>query len=250
MLLRYLAVAIILLPLFGSLAAGLFGKQVGRRGAHWITCIFVGAAFFLSVYLCELVLLDDMSFNGPIYTWARSGAFSFDVGFLIDRLSALMMLIVTFISFLVHIYSIGYMKGDSGYQRFFSYISLFTFAMLTLVSANNFLQLYFGWEGVGLVSYLLIGFWYKKDSANEGSLKAFLINRVGDLGFILGIGAILAYFSTVDYSQIFALAPSVAAANTMITILPGVHWSVITVICLLLFVGAMGKSAQMPLHVW
>lgn len=249
-LLRNISLAIILLPLFGSLMAGFFGKQIGKRGAHWITSLMVGVAFMLSAYLCKLVVLDNMTFNGTIYTWAVSGAFTFNIGFLIDRLSAMMMLIVTFISFLVHIYSIGYMKGDPGYQRFFCYISLFTFAMLMLVSGNNFLQLYFGWEGVGLVSYLLIGFWFNKDSANRGSLKAFLVNRVGDLGFILGIGAILAYFGTVDYSSIFSQAPAIAAANTTMMIVPGVHWSVITLICLLLFVGAMGKSAQMPLHIW
>lgn len=249
-ILKNLSLVIILLPLLGSLIAGLFGKQIGRRGAHWVTIIPVGISFFLSVYLCKLVVLDNMTFNGAIYTWATSGVFSFNIGFMIDRLSALMMMVVTFVSFLVHIYTIGYMEGDSGYQRFFSYISLFTFAMLMLVSANNFLQLYFGWEGVGLVSYLLIGFWYKRESANQGSLKAFLVNRVGDFGFILGIAAILTYFGTVDYSTIFSQAPTLAAANVMIHIMPGVNWSVITVICLLLFIGAMGKSAQMPLHVW
>jgi NADH-quinone oxidoreductase subunit L len=249
-ILRNLSLAIILLPLVGSLIAGFFGKQIGRRGAHWVTIIPVGVSFFLSVYLCKLVVLDNMTFNGAIYTWATSGVFSFDVGFMIDRLSALMMMVVTFVSFLVHIYTVGYMEGDSGYQRFFSYISLFTFAMLMLVSANNFLQLYFGWEGVGLVSYLLIGFWYKKESANQGSLKAFLVNRVGDFGFILGIAAVLTYFGTVDYSSVFNQAPALAAANTMVHIMPGVNWSAITVICLLLFIGAMGKSAQMPLHVW
>ncbi|MFN7097883.1 MAG: NADH-quinone oxidoreductase subunit L, partial [Gammaproteobacteria bacterium] len=250
LILRDVSLAIILLPLFGSIIAGLFGKQIGKRGAHWITIVPVGISFLLSVYVCKLVILNNLNFNGVIYTWATSGAFSFDVGFMIDRLSALMMMVVTFVSFLVHIYTIGYMEGDSGYQRFFSYISLFTFAMLMLVSANNFLQLYFGWEGVGLVSYLLIGFWYKRESANQGSLKAFLVNRVGDLGFILGIAAVITYFGTVDYSSVFSQAPALAAAHTMIHIMPGVTWSVITVICLLLFIGAMGKSAQMPLHVW
>ncbi|NNM58606.1 MAG: NADH-quinone oxidoreductase subunit L [Legionellales bacterium] len=245
-----LALAIILFPLLGCLIAGFFGKKIGQRGAHWVTTLMVGASFFLSIYLVKLVVFDNLTFNGAIYTWGSSGNFVFDVGFLIDRLSALMMLTVTFVSFLVHIYSIGYMKGDPGYQRFFSYISLFTFAMLMLVSANNFMQLYFGWEGVGLVSYLLIGFWYKKNSANEGGLKAFLINRVGDLGFILGIGAILAFFGSVDYATVFSQAPALAASNAMVNIYPHIHWSAITVICLLLFIGAMGKSAQMPLHVW
>lgn len=249
-ILSHLALAIILLPLVGSLIAGLSGKTIGQQGAHWVTSLFVGGSFVLSVCLARLVVLDNLTFNGALYTWATSGLFVFDVGFLIDRLSALMMLTVTFVSFLVHIYSIGYMKGDPGYQRFFSYISLFTFAMLMLVSANNFMQLFFGWEGVGLVSYLLIGFWYKKNSANQGSLKAFLVNRVGDIGFILGIGAILAFFGSVDYATVFSQAPAVAAANATVNIYPHIHWSAITVICLLLFIGAMGKSAQMPLHVW
>lgn len=250
LLLRNISLAIIILPLIGSIIAGLFGKIIGRRSAHTITTLLVGIAFLLALCLNKWVLFDNLTFNGPIYTWAISGSYSFDVGFLIDRLSATMMLIVTFISFLVHVYSIGYMQGDSGYQRFFSYISLFTFAMLMLLSANNFMQLYFGWEGVGLVSYLLIGFWFQRESANQGSLKAFLVNRVGDLGFILGIGAVITYFGTVDYSKVFAMAPALAASHTMLDIIPGMGWSVITVICILLFIGAMGKSAQMPLHVW
>lgn len=247
---RDLSLAIVLLPLIGGLIAGLFGKYIGRRGAHWVTIIPVGLAFALSLYLGKLVILDNYTFNGALYTWAISGSFSFNVGLLIDRLAALMMMVVTFVSFLVHIYSVGYMEGDSGYQRFFSYISLFTFAMLILVAANNFLLLYFGWEGVGLVSYLLIGFWFKRESANQGSLKAFLVNRVGDFGFILGIAAILNYFGTIDYAHVFAQAPALAATHPMMSIIPGTQWSVITVICLLLFIGAMGKSAQMPLHIW
>ncbi|MGE3921051.1 MAG: NADH-quinone oxidoreductase subunit L, partial [Gammaproteobacteria bacterium] len=187
-------------------------------------------------------------FNDTIYTWGVSGAYRFDIGFMIDRLSSLLMIVVTFVSLMVHIYSIGYMNDDPGYQRFFCYMSLFTFFMLMLVMANNFLQLFFGWEGVGLVSYLLIGFWYKKESANVGSLKAFIVNRIGDLGFIVGIAAILDYCNTLDYSTVFTQASYLA--STSIQVLPGLHWSLLSVICILLFIGAMGKSAQMPLHVW
>ncbi len=233
--------SIMLFPLVAALIAGLWGKTIGRKGAHWVTCTFIGMAFLLSCYVAKLYLMDDAPvYNDNLYAWAISGNFTFNVGFLIDRLTALMFVIVTFVSFLVHIYSIGYMRGDEGYQRFFSYISLFTFAMLMLVSANNFFQLFFGWEGVGLVSYLLIGFWFKKESANFGSLKAFLVNRVGDFGFILGIAAILTYFGNVDYASVFSQAPALAQQ----------HPAMITLICLLLFVGAMGKSAQMPLHIW
>ena len=249
-ILAYLSLLIVFLPLAGSAFAGILGHIIGRRGAQYVTIIPVGISFLLSIYLCQLVFFEGLSFNGALYTWATSGSFSFDIGFLIDKLSATMMLIVTFVSFLVHIYTIGYMAGDSGYQRFFSYISLFTFAMLMLVTANNFLQLYFGWEGVGLVSYLLIGFWFKRESANQGSLKAFLVNRVGDLGFILGIAAILTYFGTLDYQTIFSHVPAFAATQPVIHLIHGTSTSVITLICLLLFVGAMGKSAQMPLHVW
>jgi len=248
--LHNLSLAIILLPLIGGIIAGFFGKKIGTSGAHWATIIPVGIAFLLSLYLAKLIILDKNVYNGIIYTWGVSGSFTFNIGFLIDNLTALMMVIVTFVSFAVHIYSVGYMQGDSGYQRFFSYISFFTFAMLMLVTANNFLQLFFGWEGVGLVSYLLIGFWFKRESANFGSLKAFLVNRVGDFGFILAISAILNYFGTVDYAPIFAKVPAMAKAGQTLTILPGMHWSVITVICILMFIGAMGKSAQMPLHVW
>ncbi len=231
---------IILLPLAASLIAGFWGKTIGRAGAHWVTSVAVGIALALSSYILYVMLKGAPIFNGNIYSWAVSGNFHFNVGLLIDNLTAVMLVIVTFVSFLVHIYSIGYMEGEAGYQRFFSYISLFTFMMLMLVTANNFFQLFFGWEGVGLVSYLLIGFWYDRESANLGSLKAFLVNRVGDFGFILGIAGILTYFGTVDYAQVFASAPTLAQG----------HGSIITLICILLFVGAMGKSAQMPLHVW
>jgi len=244
-----LGIFIVLAPLAGALIAGLLGKQIGRSGAHWVTCIGVAISFALSCLVFKAIILDSLQpFNGTIYTWAVSGAFSFNIGFLLDRLTAIMLVVVTFVSLVVHIYSIGYMEGDPGYQRFFSYISLFTFSMLMLVTSNNLLQLFFGWEGVGLVSYLLIGFWFKKDSANVGSMKAFIVNRVGDFGFILGIAAILKYFGTLNYHKIFLAAP--ALAHTTMQIIPGYHWSVITVICILLFIGAMGKSAQVPLHVW
>ncbi len=245
----YNSLAIVLLPLLAAIITGLAGPYLGKRGAHTLTIAAVATAFGLSVYVLKLIFIDQLpSYNGVWYNWATSGNFQFNIGFLIDRLSAIMMTIVTFVSLMVHIYSIGYMQDDPSYQRFFSYISLFTFAMLMLVTANNFLQLFFGWEGVGLVSYLLIGFWFKKESANLGSLKAFIVNRVGDLGFILGIAAILDYFGSVDFNAVFVQAPQLV--HTTISILPGSSWSIITVICLLLFIGAMGKSAQVPLHVW
>jgi NADH-quinone oxidoreductase subunit L len=229
----YLVIA--LAPLFGAIVAGLFGRQVGRAGAHWVTILSV-----LTSFVCSLVVLVDVlngnTFNGSVYTWATSGGMRFEIGFLVDPLTALMMVVVTFVSLMVHVYTIGYMAEDPGYQRFFSYISLFTFSMLMLVMANNFLQLFFGWEAVGVVSYLLIGFWYTRESAVYANLKAFLVNRVGDFGFILGIGLVLTQFGTLDYASVFNLA------NTN----PGQ----ITLICILLFVGAMGKSAQFPLHVW
>jgi NADH-quinone oxidoreductase subunit L len=233
-----LTLLIILAPLVAGVTAGVFGKRIGKVGAHSITILAVFISFISALLICNAIFLNNSApLNFNLYTWGVSGSFSFSVGFLIDRLSAAMMGIVTFISLAVHIYSVGYMKDDDGYQRFFSYICLFTFAMLMLVSANNFLQLYFGWEGVGLVSYLLIGFWFKKESANFGSLKAFIVNRVGDFGFLLGIAALLNYTGTLDFHAIFGLA------NTLPT-------SDITLICLLLFLGAMGKSAQMPLHIW
>ena len=194
-------------------------------------------------------VLDGNTFNGTVYTWLTSGGTRFEVGFLIDRLTALMMVVVTFVSLMVHIYTIGYMADDPGYQRFFSYISLFTFSMLMLVMANNFLQLFFGWEAVGLVSYLLIGFWYTRPTAIYANLKAFLVNRVGDFGFLLGIGLVLAYFGTLDYAD-GVRAGAGAGRATTIELFPGAPWLLITVICICLFIGAMGKSAQFPLHVW
>lgn len=245
-----LVYSLILFPLLGSIVAGVLGKQVGRSGAHWVTIIGVAVSFVLACYLFNVIVVNNgAALNFNAYTWVLSGSFTFNFGFLIDHLSVTMLLVVTFVSLLVHVYSIGYMHDDPGYQRFFSYISLFTFMMLMLVTANNFFQLFFGWEGVGLVSYLLIGFWFNKESANLGSLKAFLVNRVGDFGFILGIGAILTFFGTLDFSSVFAQAPSVAAATTF-NIFANTPWSIVSIICILLFIGAMGKSAQMPLHVW
>ncbi|MFA7095521.1 MAG: NADH-quinone oxidoreductase subunit L [Gammaproteobacteria bacterium] len=240
---------IVLAPLAGAILAGLFGRPIGRSGAHWVTIIGVAISFMLSLVALKHIVIDGAEpFNGPVYTWMVSDGIHFEVGFLIDRLTVLMMTVVTFVSLMVHIYTIGYMRDDPGYQRFFSYIALFTFAMLMLVMSNNFMQLFFGWEAVGLVSYLLIGFWYKKESAIYANLKAFLVNRVGDFGFLLGIAAILMYFNSLDYADVFAAAPFMAGQT--IEVIPGVEWSLLTVICLLLFVGAMGKSAQVPLHVW
>jgi NADH-quinone oxidoreductase subunit L len=242
-------IAIVLAPLIGSLVAGLFGRQIGRSGAHWVTITGVGISFLLSAFVFINVVYDDApTFNETIYTWLISDGVQFDIGFLIDRLTAVMMLVVTFVSLMVHIYTIGYMYDDPGYQRFFSYISLFTFSMLMLVMANNFMQLFFGWEAVGLVSYLLIGFWFKKESAIYANLKAFLVNRVGDFGFLLGIAAVLMYFNSLDYADVFAAAPLMKDMH--IELIQGVDWSLMTVICILLFIGAMGKSAQVPLHVW
>jgi NADH-quinone oxidoreductase subunit L len=244
---QLLYLVIPLAPLAGAIVAGLFGRAIGRSGAHWATiigmviCTLASAVVFLDV-------LRGNVYNGPVYTWIESGNVRFEIGFLIDRLSATMMLVVSFVSLMVHIYTIGYMADDPGYQRFFSYISLFTFFMLMLVASNNFVQLFFGWEGVGLMSYLLIGFWYTRPSATYAQLKAFLVNRVGDFGFLLGIALVLMYFGTLDYAAVFASAQTLAA-NT-IEIFAGREWSLMTVICLLLFLGAMGKSAQFPLHVW
>ncbi len=247
--LHNLSLTMVLAPLLGAIVAGFFGKVIGKTWTHRVTILLLMVSFACAIYIAKLLILDGMpSYNGVIYTWADVGKYQFNVGFLIDRLTAVMGITVTFVSLLVHIYSIGYMAEDDGYQRFFSYISLFTFMMLMLITANNLLQLYFGWEGVGLVSYLLIGFWFHRETANFGSLKAFIANRVGDMGFLLGIAAIMTYFGTIDYSTIFADAGNFT--QTTITVLPGVHWNLITVVCLLLFIGAMGKSAQMPLHVW
>ena len=241
--------AIILAPLFGSIAAGLFGKQIGRSGAHIVTIIGVAVSCALSFYAFKDVVLDGAAvFNGSVYTWAVSDGISFEIGFLIDRLTAMMMLVVTFVSLMVHVYTIGYMKDDPGYQRFFSYISLFTFSMLMLVMANNFMQLFFGWEAVGLVSYLLIGFWFKRETAIYANLKAFLVNRVGDFGFLLGIAVILMYFNSLDYADVFSASGNIAQLT--VEVIPGFEWNVMTLICILLFIGAMGKSAQVPLHVW
>jgi NADH-quinone oxidoreductase subunit L len=240
---------IVLAPLLAAIVAGLFGRQIGRAGAHGITILGVGLSFVLSAWvLWGLVAGTVAPFNGAIYEWAVVDGVTMEIGFLVDRLSALMMAVVTFVSLCVHIYTIGYMHDDPGYQRFFSYISLFTFAMLMLVMANNFLQLFFGWEAVGLVSYLLIGFWYKRPSAVHANLKAFLVNRVGDFGFLLGIGAVLLWFGSLDYATVFDRAP--ARAGATVGIFPGASWSSMTLICILLFIGAMGKSAQVPLHVW
>jgi NADH-quinone oxidoreductase subunit L len=236
-----------LAPLIGAIVAGLFGRLVGRSGAHVVTIAGVAISFVASVLVFRDVLAGH-TFSGTVYTWLALGDLRFEVGFLIDALTAMMMLVVTFVSLMVHIYTIGYMHDDPGYQRFFSYISLFTFSMLMLVMSNNFLQLFFGWEAVGLVSYLLIGFWYTKETAIYANLKAFLVNRVGDFGFILGIGLVLAHFGTLDYATVFARAPSFA--NDTIVLWPDAPWSLMTVIGILLFIGAMGKSAQFPLHVW
>ncbi len=240
---------IVLAPLAAAIVAGLFGKQIGRAGAHWITILAVGLSFVLS-----LVVLKDLYWDGgevmnyTVYTWAVSDGLNMEVGFLVDRLTALMMVVVTFVSLMVHIYTIGYMHDDPGYQRFFSYISLFTFSMLMLVMSNNFLQLFFGWEAVGLVSYLLIGFWFKRETAIFANLKAFLVNRVGDFGFILGIAGVVMMTGSLDYATVFASGEQIAGRQ--IEVIGGSPWNAMTVICILLFIGAMGKSAQAPLHVW
>lgn len=236
-----------LLPLIASAVVGLFGRILPRSAAHWLTILGVGAACILSMLVLNATI-NGYQYNNDLYTWALSGDIKFSVGFLIDNLTAMMMVVVTFVSLMVHIYTIGYMHDDPGYSRFFSFISLFTFSMLMLVMANNFMQLFFGWEAVGLVSYLLIGFWYTRPTAIYANLKAFLVNRVGDFGFLLGIGLVLAYFGTLDYAEVFKAAPSMA--NMEINLFGDRRSSLMTVTCLLLFVGAMGKSAQVPLHVW
>ncbi|MBN9460371.1 MAG: NADH-quinone oxidoreductase subunit L [Burkholderiales bacterium] len=234
-------------PLAGALVAGLLGRRIGRAGAHWVTIIGVAVSFLASMWTLFDVLQGN-TFNGTLYRWASIGGVNVEVGFLIDTLTATMMTVVTFVSLMVHIYTIGYMADDPGYQRFFSYISLFTFSMMMLVMANNFMQLFFGWEAVGLVSYLLIGFWYTRPSAIYANLKAFLVNRVGDFGFVLGIGLVLAWSGSLDYAEVFKAAPGFADRG--IELIPGTPWSLLTLTCLCLFVGAMGKSAQVPLHVW
>ncbi len=240
---------IALAPLAGAIVAGLFRNVVGRAGAHWVTILSVALSCALSCWvLWQLVGQGAPPFNENIYTWFDVGGYQAHVGFMVDKLTAMMMVVVTFVSLLVHVYTIGYMADDPGYQRFFSYISLFTFSMLMLVMSNNFMQLFFGWEAVGLVSYLLIGFWFKRPTAIFANLKAFLVNRVGDFGFILGIAAVLYWFGSLDYATVFANAPTIAGLT--VPVIPGSEWSVPTLICLCLFVGAMGKSAQVPLHVW
>lgn len=240
---------IVLSPLIGSIIAGLFGHKVGRSGAHWATIIGVGISCVLSIFVFKYINVDGgETFNRSIYTWMVVDGLRLEVGFLVDQLTSMMMVVVTFVSLMVHIYTIGYMKEDPGYQRFFSYISLFTFSMLMLIMSNNFMQLFFGWEAVGLVSYLLIGFWYTRDTAIYANMKAFLVNRVGDFGFLLGIAGVLMYFGSLDYATVFAGVGDVK--DLTMEIIPGQQWSVMTVICISLFIGAMGKSAQVPLHVW
>jgi NADH-quinone oxidoreductase subunit L len=240
---------IVLAPLVAAVIAGLFGKAIGKAGAHSVTILGVGISCVLSFYVLYQILFNGLApYNGTVYTWLVSDGVTMEVGFLIDRLSAMMMAVVTFVSLLVHIYTIGYMHDDDGYQRFFSYISLFTFSMLMLVMSNNFVQLFFGWEAVGVVSYLLIGFWYTRPTAIFASLKAFLLNRVGDFGFVLGIAAVLRYTGSLDYATVFAHANQITAAQIQIS--STIAWPAITFTCICLFIGAMGKSAQMPLHVW
>ena len=237
-----------LLPLGGALIAGFLRNQIGRAGAHWVTILGVLGSFVISVYLLSLQMGGLGVVNESIYTWMVVGGIQFEIGFLIDHLTTLMMCVVTFVSLMVHIYTIGYMHDDPGYQRFFSYIALFTFAMLMLVMSNNFLQLFFGWEAVGLVSYLLIGFWFQRESAIKANLKAFLVNRVGDFGFLLGIAGVFMVFNSLDYAEVFAAAPG--KLNETIKGAGGIEWPALTFICVGLFIGAMGKSAQAPLHVW
>jgi len=240
---------IVLAPLLAAILAGIAGKLIGRAGAHTVTIAGVAIAFGLSAYVLKLLLVDGAPIvNQTVYTWLVSDGIRMEVGFLVDNLSAMMMTVVTFVSLCVHVYTIGYMKDDPGYQRFFAYISLFTFSMLMLVMSNNFMQLFFGWEAVGVVSYLLIGFWYTRPSAIFANLKAFLVNRVGDFGFVLGIAGVAYYTGSLDYATVFDARDAIVA-NTM-EIFPGVEWQAITVVCICLFIGAMGKSAQVPLHVW
>ncbi len=236
-----------LAPLVGALIAGLLGRFIGPIWSHRATIALVFASLVASIIIF-IDVLEGNVFNGSVYTWLITGDTRFEIGFLIDQLSATMMVVVSLVSLMVHIYTIGYMHDDPGYQRFFSYISLFTFSMMMLVMSNNFLQLFFGWEAVGLVSYLLIGFWYTRPTAIYANMKAFLVNRVGDFGFLLGIAMVLMYFGTLDYATVFAQAPQIAEQS--VEIIPGNPWLLITVICILLFIGAMGKSAQFPLHVW
>ena len=245
----HLLLCVPLAPLAGSAIAGLFGTRffgnlIGRTASHSVTILGVLIAFLISLQTL-LQVIDGATYSGTLYTWMTVGTLKMEIGFLVDSLTAMMMCVVTFVSLMVHIYTIGYMQDDEGYNRFFSYISLFTFAMLMLVMSNNFLQLFFGWEAVGLVSYLLIGFWFKRPTAIFANMKAFLVNRVGDFGFILGIGLLLAYAGSMNYAEVFAKRDALALLT-----LPGSDWMLITVACICLFIGAMGKSAQFPLHVW
>jgi len=239
-----LLLTVALAPLVGAVVAGFFGKTIGRRGAHGVTILGVFVSFVASCFVLTDVIAGER-FNATIYEWMVLGGLKMEVGFLVDGLTAMMMVVVTFVSLMVHIYTIGYMEGDPGYQRFFAYISLFTFSMLMLVMSNNLLQLFFGWEAVGLVSYLLIGFWWKKPTAIFANMKAFLVNRVGDFGFILGIGLLVAYAGSLNYGEVFAKGNELAQLT-----FPGTDWMLLTVACICLFIGAMGKSAQFPLHVW
>src|SRR6476646_1444266 len=241
--------AVAFLPLVAAILAGLFGRYIGRTGAHLVTIAAVAASCLLSLGVLKAIYWDGApAYDGPVYTWLVSDGMTMQVGFLIDRLTALMMVVVTFVSLCVHIYTIGYMHDDPGYTRFFSYISLFTFSMLMLVMSNNFMQLFFGWEAVGVVSYLLIGFWYTRPSAIFANLKAFLVNRVGDFGFVLGIAGVAYFTHSMSYREAFTAAPQMAHALIPLS----ASWSVgaLTLICVCLFIGAMGKSAQVPLHVW
>ena len=242
--------AVPLAPLVGAVLAGILGtkfggNRIGRRMSHSLTILGVLLSFILSAMTLKRVVLDGARFNETLYTWMVVGGLKMEIGFLVDGLTAMMMCVVTFVSLMVHLYTVGYMEEDEGYNRFFAYISLFTFSMLMLVMSNNMLQLFFGWEAVGLVSYLLIGFWFNKPTAIFANMKAFLVNRVGDFGFILGIGLIVAFAGTLNYTEAFAKADELAKLS-----LPGTNWMLITVICICLFIGAMGKSAQFPLHVW
>lgn len=247
MTMQQIYLAIPMLPLLAAAVVGLFGKFLPRAAAHGLTILGVALSFALSFYVLNHAM-HSAPYNETVYSWLKTGNFSFEIGFLIDNLSAMMMVVVTFVSLMVHIYTVGYMAEDPGYARFFSYISLFTFAMLMLVMSNNFMQLFFGWEAVGLVSYLLIGFWYTRPTAIYANLKAFLVNRVGDFGFLLGIGLVLMHFGSLDYASVFSLAPQMA--DVQINLIGSSAWSLMTVTCILLFIGAMGKSAQVPLHVW
>ncbi len=241
--------AIVLSPLLAAIIVGLFGAQVGRAGAHWISITGVAISFALSALVLKDIAWDGAPvFNETVYRWASIGGINMEVGFLIDHLTALMITVVSFVSLAVHVYTVGYMHDDPGYQRFFSYISLFTFAMLMLVMSNNFLQLFFGWEAVGVVSYLLIGFWFKRETAIFANMKAFLVNRVGDFGFLLGIATLVVYTGSLDYVEVFGQAERLSGET--IEVLSGAQWSVLTLACICLFIGAMGKSAQVPLHVW